>query len=259
LGIITQATMKIHPRKPAEYRGVLFPDFESGVRSIQSCMHQDCMPETMRLSNDDETAFGFALRSDAHHSPMKKLLTSAMMTYLKKVRKFDFAQVCLVIVGFEGSPAEIARKKRAVMKICKKNSGVDLGKSVGDKWFAGKYDYPYARDFFMNYSGMVDVTETSVVWPQVLSMHENVKKKMKAYLGKEAYPGYVGCHLSHSYPSGACLYFTFAARREAGRELEQYLGAKKTVVEAILECGGALSHHVSWTSSWCARCAVEGS
>jgi alkyldihydroxyacetonephosphate synthase len=243
LGVITQATMKIHPKLPAEYRGLLFPNFESGAGAIRDCMHEDCMPETMRLSNDDETAFGFAMRSEAHSSWLKKRITEAMMGYLKKVKKFDFSKVCLVIMGFEGSPREIRAKHKAAMRVCKRYQGVDLGTSVGNKWFSGKYDYPYLRDFFMNYGGMVDVTETSVLWPQVVPMHEKVKEKLKAYLQGKNYPGYVGCHLSHSYPSGACLYFTFGVKRIGGKELEQYLGAKKTVVEAILECGGALSHH----------------
>ena len=34
--------------------------------------------------------------------------------------------------------------------------------------------------------------------------------------------GYVGCHVSHTYKTGACLYFTYAAKQLPGKELEQY-------------------------------------
>ena len=39
------------------------------------------------------------------------------------------------------------------------------------------------------------------------------------------------------------MYFTFMARQKAGGELEQWQMVKNAATEAILEHGGALSHH----------------
>jgi alkyldihydroxyacetonephosphate synthase len=50
-------------------------------------------------------------------------------------------------------------------------------------------------------------------------------------------------HLSHAYPDGASLYFTFMARQQAGRELEQWQLIKEAATETIIKHGGALSHH----------------
>ena len=54
---------------------------------------------------------------------------------------------------------------------------------------------------------------------------------------------WVGCHVSHSYPTGASLYFTFGCLQRAGREIDQYLHIKKAAEDAFMKNGGTLSHH----------------
>ena len=51
------------------------------------------------------------------------------------------------------------------------------------------------------------------------------------------------CHVSHLYPSGASLYFTFMARAEPGAELDQWRAAKQAASRAIVEAGGTITHH----------------
>ena len=51
------------------------------------------------------------------------------------------------------------------------------------------------------------------------------------------------CHLSHAYPDGASLYYTFLARRRSGAELEQWRAVKAAACEAIVEAGGTITHH----------------
>ena len=56
-------------------------------------------------------------------------------------------------------------------------------------------------------------------------------------------PALVGCHVSHVYPTGACLYFTYLARAEAGAELEQWGAAKTAASDALVAAGGTITHH----------------
>ena len=51
------------------------------------------------------------------------------------------------------------------------------------------------------------------------------------------------CHLSHAYPDGASLYFTFVARRLAGAEIEQWRKVKTAASEAIVKAQGTITHH----------------
>jgi len=241
LGIITEATMQIHRRLGSEYRGLLVPDFETGVKLLRRCLSDDCLPSTMRLSCPDETKLGFAMKPQS--SPWKQWVQRAGKVWLSLTSGIRMEEACLMILGFEGDAAQIAAKRAQVLARARELGAVDLGTSTGARWFAGKYDYPYLRDFVMERGGMADVTETAVVWADLLPVYQKVKQALRGCLAREGFPGYVGCHISHTYPSGACLYFTFAAAQEPGRELEQYLHAKRTAVEAIVESGAALSHH----------------
>jgi len=50
------------------------------------------------------------------------------------------------------------------------------------------------------------------------------------------------CHVSHTYPTGASLYFTVAAA--AGSDpLSRWDRAKRAASDAIAEAGGTISHH----------------
>jgi alkyldihydroxyacetonephosphate synthase len=51
------------------------------------------------------------------------------------------------------------------------------------------------------------------------------------------------CHLSHAYPDGASLYYTFLARARRGEELEQWRDAKRAASDAIVAVAGTITHH----------------
>jgi len=51
------------------------------------------------------------------------------------------------------------------------------------------------------------------------------------------------CHLSHSYPDGACLYFTFAAAPPPEEVESTYIALWDAGQRAVLDGGGNLSHH----------------
>src|SRR5690606_16140445 len=56
--------------------------------------------------------------------------------------------------------------------------------------------------------------------------------------------GWVMCHLSHSYHSGACLYFTFAYVADEQQDtIEQYDTVKRAIQQSFIDHGGTLSHH----------------
>lgn len=242
LGIITEAVMRIHPIGHREYRGVLVPGFENGIALARALAHSGALPTTTRIANPQETALGFAMKPRSNGAAA--LFARAFKTYLRHVKQFPMADACLMIVGFETrTRRDLVSRRRATLATCRRFGGVDLGAGVGAKWYAGKFDYPYLRDVVMDRGGMVDVTETAATWDILPALYQEVNTTLKDRLKRGAFPGYVGCHLSHSYPAGACLYFTFAKAREAGNELPQYLATKRHVFEILLKHGATLSHH----------------
>jgi alkyldihydroxyacetonephosphate synthase len=206
---------------------------------MRTCLQEGVNLPTMRLSNEDETALSFKLRPPAHG--WKKTAQGLFMKYLNSVKGFT-ENVSLGVMGFEGTPNQITEQKAKAMAIVKRWGGVDLGTSVGLKWYAAKYDYPYLRDMVMNFGVIVDVTETSVNWGKLAGLDQQVNDKIRPHVGYKNYTGYLGCHLSHSYHSGACMYYTFATTAD-GDQLKKYRETKKAIVDVILEAGGSLSHH----------------
>jgi alkyldihydroxyacetonephosphate synthase len=51
------------------------------------------------------------------------------------------------------------------------------------------------------------------------------------------------CHVSHLYPTGASLYFTFLARQQTGAELEQWQAAKTAAGDVIASAPATITHH----------------
>jgi alkyldihydroxyacetonephosphate synthase len=240
-GVITEATMRVYRLQEREYRGVLMPDFATGVTFMRRCWEIGIRPTTMRLSNALETVLGQALKPPS--TGLEGVFKSAAKTYLKNVRGFDLDQSCALILGWEGSTAQIHQQRRAALKLARSLNGFDAGARVGDDWYARKYDYPYLRDVLMHHGGMVDVAESAVLWKDVLPTYERIHAALSTALRREGHPGYIGCHLSHSYPEGVCIYFTFAAARDEADPIGQYLRVKGLTLDVLLEAGAALSHH----------------
>jgi alkyldihydroxyacetonephosphate synthase len=234
--------MKIHPVYKKEYRGILVPGFNTAIelcKEIARCPHT---PSTTRVSNQQETGLSFSMRSPA--TGMKKFIQKTFMDYIVKVKRFPMKDACLMILGTEGETESAVRKQSsALLSICRKYGAVDLGTAVGKRWYAGKYDYPYLRDLMMNSHILVDVVETAAPWDVLPLLYKTLDDRVHELLKDGEFPGYFGCHLSHSYPDGACLYFTFGTTATPGDEMKRYFTIKKLIYNTLLEFGAALSHH----------------
>jgi alkyldihydroxyacetonephosphate synthase len=90
---------------------------------------------------------------------------------------------------------------------------------------------------------MADVAETSTVWSNVLPLYQAAKKTLEDRFRADGRAFYLGCHISHTYKTGASLYFTFAAPMTPGKELEEYSRYKRLITETFVTHGGTLSHH----------------
>jgi alkyldihydroxyacetonephosphate synthase len=239
LGVITEATMRIH-RDPEvkAYHGFLFRTFEDGFRAMRECVASSFPPSMFRLSDTGETELAMKMKSPS---------TGLRGWLHRQVRRFlasrGYGSPCLMLAGFEGSRRKVSRTRTGAFRILRRHGGFHLGAGVGRSWSKEKFHLPYLRDFIMDHSCVVDVGETSTVWSNVLPLHGAVHRAMQEAFAREGSPGYMGCHISHTYATGACLYFTFATQQASGRELEQYYGLKRTITDAIVDNGGTLSHH----------------
>ena len=243
LGVITEVTVQVH-RIP-EVRvilGYLFPSWEAGLATMQEISTSDAHPSITRVSDAKETAFTFATRKKSSRISISSLVSKGLMKVLER-RGWNLDDVCLSFIGYEGGKAHVDRQKKIVKAIVGKHGGILIGKGPGVLYDQKKFDIPYIRDFLLDRGAIGDVSETATPWSKLLPLYRNVigaAEKVYAQLGVQ---GWIMCHLSHSYHSGACLYFTFAFKHDGVDPLAQYEPVKNAIQQAFVDSAGTLSHH----------------
>ena len=240
-GVITEATMQVHLQPESRsVQGFLFPQFEGGIEAMHECVRQECMPAMVRLNDPDKTALSLAFRPPA--SGFSRIAGRLFKGYLR-AKGFALPQACLMLTAFEGSRTRVAGQSRRVQDIYRKYGAVNMGATAGKSFEATKYDFPYIRDFLLDRDVSTDVSETSTVWSNILPLYRQTISRIRSTIAESGVQPWAGCHISHTYQSGASVYFTFGFRQQSEREMEQYLRVKRAVQQSFMDGGATLSHH----------------
>ncbi len=241
LGVITEAWVNVK-RRPEE-RVILayfFPDFATGLQALHEVHRSDATPLVARLSDERETQFSLA--TSKARKGVSKYVTKALMAFL--VRKgWDLDKLSMSFIGYEGSRSHVALQQRIVREIVTRHGGIVVGKGPGVLYDQKKFDTPYLRDFLLDRGAAADVSETAAPWARLKPLYDDVIRSAEKAFAEVGCQGYVMCHLSHNYHSGACLYFTFAIAHDGPDVLDRYDVVKRAVQSAFMRNGGTLSHH----------------
>ncbi len=251
LGVITQAVVRLHPLPQSRaFASYLFPDFASGVDAVKQMLQADLRPAVLRLSDPQETAMA-ALLARSPRPSFKERLGHLYVRF----RGFDLQNGALLLLIFEGPDRLVSAAKREAQTYAR--TGLNLGGFPAQNWMKERFRHPYIRDDLLDRSVMVDTLETAAPWEKLPGLYTAVRQALSDAIRSTAPGALVFGHLSHGYPDGASLYFTFLARQQSGQEFEQWQSVKKAATEAILQHGGALSHHHGigsvhkpWTSTY---------
>jgi len=221
-GVITSVTVRVHPApETAVYEGWRFPTFEAGTAALRRLAQDGPLPTVLRLSDETETMIGLA-RPD-------RIGTGG-------------DSGCLVIAGFEGEAAEVARRREAAAGVLADAGGQELGPEPGEGWRHGRFNAPYLRDALLEVGAFAETLETATFWSQIPELYAAVRTALTDTLTAAGTPPVVMCHISHVYPAGASLYFTVVSA-QGDDAVAHWTRAKRAACDAIIAAGGTISHH----------------
>eukprot|EP01012_Entosiphon_sulcatum_P021590 TRINITY_DN2642_c0_g1_i1.p1 TRINITY_DN2642_c0_g1~~TRINITY_DN2642_c0_g1_i1.p1 ORF type:complete len:630 (+),score=69.33 TRINITY_DN2642_c0_g1_i1:184-1890(+) len=242
LGIITEATVKVHPLPATKYyEGWLLPTFEASLAAAYEIVQSDDTPPILRCYDEEETTLSFSMKFE--EGTLKDLLSKGIKHFLTAVKHFDLEKVSLVIVGYEGTRQQVTQQRHACSTHFKRHKGFNVGASAGNNWQLKKYDLPLIRDFCLEFGMWADVLETCVDYRRILPLWQDVRRSVHDTWRRQGKVGWIGAHMCHQYRVGACIYFTFASVGKDKNDIQRLLEIKTAATEAIIRNGGALTHH----------------
>jgi alkyldihydroxyacetonephosphate synthase len=219
LGVITAVTVRVRPvPEKRVYEGWRWATFDAGAEAMRRLAQAQLLPTVVRLSDESETAINLADPESVGGAS---------------------AGGCLMIVGYEGTPAAVTARRTAVSAVLADLGGEPAGEQPGRTWAAGRYDAPYLRDSMLDVGVLVETLETAAYWSGLRTVYDGVSSALRGSLGESAI---VLCHVSHVYETGASLYFTVAAP-EGDDPLARWHAAKGAAMDAIVAAGATITHH----------------
>ena len=215
LGIVTEATLRISPIPEGRSDAAMtFEHMNEAVAACRRLAQSDLRPTLVRLYDKEDAAIFLRDHDDVAASPL--LLLS-----------FD---------GFEREDRLEAARNLA--------EGHDADKKLVDHWWAHRNDAVDAYRSLMLNDGplgphaLIDTIEVTAQWSKLRAVYHAVKEALASRAD------IAGCHLSHVYADGACLYFTAAsACNSDDRALELNRTWWDAAMNATLAAGGSISHH----------------
>jgi alkyldihydroxyacetonephosphate synthase len=241
-GLICSARMRLHKApETVEDRAWFFPSFESGCEVVRRLVQDGHSLAMLRLSDESETQFlsEFRLAMAGHtHMPMMQRVALSL--------KRAPPRPALLIAGFEGRRVDCNEAFNTLHARLRAAGGVALGRRPGASWRKGRYELPFLRESLLRLGVGVDTFETAISWSDLASMRAGVREALNTFVSATLGAGQghaaVMCHLSHSYPEGACLYFTLLFPQNES-PLVQWRVIKSEIMAVISELGGTVSHH----------------
>jgi alkyldihydroxyacetonephosphate synthase len=208
--VITGARVRLHPAPAHEARSAwLLPSFAAGLEAMRSTVQRGATPAVLRLYD--------AAEAD---------------------RTYHTGDKALLLALDEGDETLVS----AAMSVVADAAG-DAGGEPGDPthvahWLERRNDVA-ALEALTSRGYTVDTMEVTGTWANLPAIYDAT---LAALLGVEGTIA-ASAHQSHSYPSGGCLYFTFAGQVPAERRDAYYRGLWDAGQGAVLAAGGSLSHH----------------
>ncbi len=227
LGIITQAWVRVS--KPPTFRAattVQFAAFERAVEAVRALAQAGLYPANCRLLDPLEAVNNEA--GDGAHA--------------------------VLVLAFESADHPVDAWLARALEVCADSGGTYPRETVAGqnahrsgaagRWRERFLRMPWFREELTARGIISDTLETAVTWDRFLPLYASVKEATERGIQEATgHPGWVSCRLTHLYPDGPAAYFTFGGLGNTSALLDQFWTIKQAASEAVLQTGGAITHH----------------
>ncbi len=255
LGVVTSARLRLHRAPTAHgFAAFAFPSTEAGWEAMRAIFQRGLRPAVARLYDPFDAAIaraGSAGGGGAAHGPREMgLKASALRAILKLPRALNGAielleehlpagmfGSMLVLVFEESSADDAARGVEAVKALARELGGRDLGEGPARRWLTHRYAISYRQPPTIRAGAFLDTMEVAATWSNLRGLYHDVRHALGEHV-------FVMAHLSHAYPDGCSIYFTFAGTADSeAAATAKYERAWRDALDAAIAAGGTLSHH----------------
>ncbi len=249
LGVFTELELRLHPL-PAERAFAAFelPDTRAGITTLRRIYQSGLRPAVARLYDPlDTLLFGRHAREHApstalrpwdaekHRGLRRWLAFPGLTSRAIGLAEHTFMRKTLLILVFEGRAGEARADAEAALGLAAEQGGRSLGEAPARAWFERRYAVSYDQSLVFRHGAFSDTLEVAAPWSRLETLYENVRRA----IGRRAL---VMAHLSHAYPDGCSIYFTFVAPSNADA-VAVHRAIWRDAMSAVLESGGVISHH----------------
>lgn len=249
-GVITAARLRLH-QAPSHrvFLSFTYPSTEAGWTAIRALYQAGLRPAVARLYDPFDSFLarrGGVKRGEpgAGRAPgagarvLTRLLSSprALNSLVDLVGDKNLGGAMLVLV-FEGPAEEAIADAARGARLAERAGGVSLGEGPAQRWYAHRYSVSYRQAPVFRIGAFSDTLEVAAPWSALGDLYEGVRRALSRHV-------FVMAHLSHAYPDGCSIYFTFAGAADTEEaSLATYDAAWRDALAAVIAAGGTISHH----------------
>lgn len=256
LGLITRATIKIHPYPQSRrFRGFLFKNVPAGLEAIRKIMQKGLRPAAVRLYDELDTLMVVsgkvkATSANSRDKKEKGKISSFGPEMLKRAERVALThpsiidkltgllpESCLLVLTFEGAEEMTEVEERLAVDICRAGGGEDQGAEPAERWWKERYKVSYSMSTVFALDSFVDTIEVATTWDRLERLYFAMREAVSRY-------ALVMAHFSHAYHEGCSIYFTFAASAKGKeKKVELYQKIWDAAMDLCVKEGATISHH----------------
>lgn len=252
-GFVTRARLRVWPAPTAwEGAAFTFSSMRDAWEVIRALYQRGLRPAVTRLYDPFDT-YVFMQGASSKHAAQRPapaphpLVGDAMRAVLHRAGGLNallelatrtvYTRALLIVV-FEGDGGDEMREAvRRARALCADAGGRDEGEGPWRRWLLRRHAVSYRQPGMYERGAWVDTMEVAAPWSRLGALYEGVRGALSG-------GGFVMAHMSHAYPDGCSIYFTFVGASPSDHEaLERYDATWRAALKAAHCAGGTIAHH----------------